>query len=78
MGLHLTYRLVDDMSGNEFRKLRMSINYTQERLSKEIDVSVRGISRWEHGDITIPKIAELALRYIIAEKHQRKKGANGL
>ena len=50
----------------------MSINYTQERLSKEIDVSVRGISRWEHGDIAIPKIAELALRYII-EKHQGKK-----
>jgi transcriptional regulator with XRE-family HTH domain len=51
----------------------MSINYTQERLSKEIDVSVRGISRWEHGDIAIPKIGELALRYI-AEKHQGKKG----
>jgi DNA-binding XRE family transcriptional regulator len=51
----------------------MSINYTQERLSKEIDVSVRGIARWENEDIVIPKIAELALRYIV-EKHQGKKG----
>ena len=68
----VTYCPADNMSGNEFRKLRMSMNYTQERLSKEIDVSVRGISRWEHGDIAIPKIAELALRYII-EKHQGKK-----
>jgi transcriptional regulator with XRE-family HTH domain len=50
----------------------MSIDYSQERLSKEIDVSVRGISRWENGDIPIPKIAELALRYI-AEKKQRKE-----
>ena len=61
------------MSGKEFRRLRMSIDYTQERLSKEIDVSVRGISRWEHDDIPIPKIAELALRYIV-DKHQGKKG----
>jgi transcriptional regulator with XRE-family HTH domain len=61
------------MSGNEFRKLRISINYTQEQLSKEIDVSIRGISRWEHEDIAIPKIAELALRYIV-ERHQGKKG----
>lgn len=60
------------MSGNEFRKLRMSIDYSQERLSKEIDVSVRGISRWENGDIPIPKIAELALRYL-AEKNRREE-----
>jgi transcriptional regulator with XRE-family HTH domain len=69
----MTYCLPDIMSGREFRKLRMSMDYTQERLSKEIDVSIRGISRWEHEDIEIPKIAELALRYIV-EKHQGKKG----
>lgn len=60
------------MSGSEFRKLRMSIAYSQERLSKEIDVSVRGISRWENGEVAIPKIAELALRYL-AEKKRRKE-----
>jgi transcriptional regulator with XRE-family HTH domain len=61
------------MSGNEFRRLRMSIHYTQEHLSKEIDVSVRGISRWEHEDILIPKIAELALRYIVEKQQGRKR-----
>jgi transcriptional regulator with XRE-family HTH domain len=50
----------------------MSIAYSQERLSKEIDVSVRGISRWENGEVAIPKIAELALRYL-AEKKRRKE-----
>jgi len=60
------------MSGKEFRKLRESIGYSQETLSKEIDVSIRGISRWENNEVPIPKIAELALRYIV-EKQQRKK-----
>ena len=49
----------------------MSIQYTQQRLSKEIDVSTRGISRWERGETPIPKIAELALRYVV-EKRQGK------
>jgi DNA-binding XRE family transcriptional regulator len=71
--LNKTYCLGDDMSGSKFRELRESIGYSQERLSKEIDVSVRGISRWENDDIPIPKIAELALRYII-DKQQKKKG----
>jgi DNA-binding transcriptional regulator YiaG len=61
------------MSGKEFRKLRESIKYSQAMLSREIDVSVRGISRWETDDTPIPKIAELALRHIV-ETHQRKKG----
>ena len=60
------------MSGKEFRKLRESMEYSQARLSREIDVSIRGISRWENGEVPIPKVAELALRYIV-DKHQTKK-----
>jgi len=60
------------MSGKEFRKLRESIGYSQERLSREIDVSIRGISRWENNEVPIPKIAELALKYVV-EKQQSKK-----
>jgi hypothetical protein len=41
-------------------------------LSRETDVSVRGISRWENDDISIPKIAELALKYIV-EKHKTER-----
>jgi DNA-binding transcriptional regulator YiaG len=61
------------MSGKDFRKLRESIEYSQAMLSREIDVSIRGISRWENEDVAIPKIAELALKYIV-EKHQTKRG----
>ncbi len=49
---------------NEFTKLRRSIDYTQARLSKEMDVTIRSLTRWETGEVAVPKIAELALRYI--------------
>lgn len=50
------------MFGKEFRKLRESMEYSQAMLSREIDVSIHGISRWENGEVPAPKIAELALR----------------
>ncbi len=59
------------MSGDEFRKVRTAMGLSQEALSKMIDVSERGIRRWENGEVPIPKIAELAMRYL-AEKHRKK------
>jgi transcriptional regulator with XRE-family HTH domain len=59
------------MSGKEFRRLRESLGYSQAMLSREIDVSIRGISRWENDEVPIPKIGELALKYV-AEKRERK------
>ena len=45
---------------------------SQGELSQRIDVSERGVRRWENGEVPIPKIAELALRYL-AEKNRRKE-----
>ena len=45
---------------------------SQDELSEKIDVSARGVRRWENGEVAIPKIAELALRYL-AEKNRRKE-----
>jgi DNA-binding transcriptional regulator YiaG len=60
------------MSGDEFRKVRKAMRLSQDGLSKLIDVSVRGVRRWENGEVAIPKIAELALRYL-AEKSRKKE-----
>jgi DNA-binding transcriptional regulator YiaG len=60
------------VSGGEFRKLRRAMGLSQDELSKMIDVSARGVRRWENGEVAIPKIAELALRYL-AEKNRRKE-----
>jgi DNA-binding transcriptional regulator YiaG len=60
------------MSGDEFRKLRTKMKLKQGELGALLDVSERGVRRWENGEVKIPKVAQLALRYL-AEKH-RKKG----
>ena len=60
------------MTGNEFRKLRRSAGYSQSQLSKELDIRIRSLTRWETGETAIPRIAELALRYVIEKK--RGKG----
>ncbi len=57
---------------NEFTKLRRSIDYTQARLSKEMDVTIRSLTRWETGEVAVPKIAEIALRYI-ADRTKKKR-----
>ena len=59
------------VTGKEFRKLRRSAGYSQSQLSREIDVTIRSLTRWETGETPIPKIAELALKYV-SEKKPRK------
>lgn len=60
------------MSGEEFRKLRQAMGLSQEELGELIDVSARGVRRWENGEVDIPKVAELGLRYL-AEKKRKKE-----
>ncbi len=59
------------MTRQEFKKLRDSIGYSQSQLAREMGLYVRSISRWETGEIPLPKMAELSLKYI-AEKIKRK------
>ena len=56
----------------EFKKLRESSGYTQARLSQEMDVTIRTLTRWETGEVQIPKIAEIALKAIA--RQAREKG----
>ena len=53
------------MTRQEFKKLRQSIGYSQVKLAKEMGVFIRTVSRWETGEVKIPKVTELALRYIV-------------
>jgi len=58
------------VTGKEFTKLRRSAGLTQAQLAREIDVTIRSLTRWETGETPIPKIAELALRYVIEKKQK--------
>ncbi len=60
------------MTKGEFKKLRESIGYTQARLSKEMDVTIRTITRWENGEVRIPRVVEIAIGAIV--RGAKKKG----
>jgi DNA-binding transcriptional regulator YiaG len=53
--------------------MRENTKLKQGELGVLMDVSERGIRRWEKGEIEIPKIAELALRYLANEKRRKGK-----
>jgi len=56
----------------EFKKLRKTASYTQATLAKEMGVHLRTVTRWEIGEVVIPRVVELALRYIA--QGTKKKG----
>ena len=60
------------MTIRRFRQLRRSIGYSQAKLAKEMGLTIRTISRWEHGDFPIPKIAELALMTVVFQTEKSK------
>lgn len=59
------------MSSNSFGA---KVGHTQASLAKEMNVHLRTVMRWEIGEVIIPRVVELALRYIAehANKQQRR------
>ena len=60
------------MTIRKFRELRQDIGYSQAKLAKEMGVTIRTVSRWEHGDFPIPKVAELALKTIVRDATEKR------
>jgi len=63
----------DIVTKQEFKRLRNSIGYSQMKLAKEMGLFVRTVSRWETGEVAIPKMAGLALKYIVEKTRQRRE-----
>lgn len=62
------------MKGAEFKKLRESVGLSQSQLGRELDLYVRTVSKYENDDLVIPKVTELALRYIVEQvKHKGRR-----
>ena len=59
------------MTPGAFKKSRESIGYSQPELCKEMGISTRTITRWETGEVPIPKVAEMALELVVL-KAKRK------
>jgi len=61
------------MTGREFKKLRESTGLSQSQLARELDLYVRTISKYENDDLVIPKVTELALRYVVQQAKQKER-----
>ncbi len=61
------------MTKGEFKKLRESIGYSQARLSKEMGITIRTITRWENGEVKIPKVVEIAVRAIVRDAKKKRR-----
>lgn len=61
----------------EFKKLRETAGHTQASLAKAMGVHLRTVWRWELGETIIPKVVELALRYV-AEHSEKVRDAADL
>lgn len=46
---------------------------SQSQLAQELDLYVRTISKYENDDLTIPKVTELALRYVVQQAKQKER-----
>lgn len=59
---------------DEFKQLRKSASHTQASIARELGVHLRTVTRWEIGEVAIPRVVELALRYITghAKKNRRR------
>jgi DNA-binding transcriptional regulator YiaG len=56
---------------DEFKELRGKAGHTQASLAKEMNVHLRTVTRWEIGEVIVPRVVELALRYIV--EHAKKE-----
>lgn len=60
------------MGAKDFKKLRLEKGYSQSQVARELGVHVMTVSRWERGEIPIPRMAELALAAL--PRQFKKKG----
>jgi transcriptional regulator with XRE-family HTH domain len=56
------------MSGEDLRRKRERLGWTQVDLAKRLDVTTMTIKRYESGKIEIPRVVELALKQIEREE----------
>jgi transcriptional regulator with XRE-family HTH domain len=51
------------MTGDQFAQLRFELDWTQQEVAARLGVTRFTVSRWE-GQEEVPRMAELALRYL--------------
>lgn len=52
------------MTPKQLQATRKRLNLTQMELSKQLEVNVRQVERWESGESPIKKVVELAIKFL--------------
>lgn len=52
------------MNGKELKEKRKDLNFTQEQLANELQVTANTVARWEREEMKIPPFLHLALESI--------------
>lgn len=66
MNFSIKERIIEGMTGKELKIKRVTMDLTQAQLAKELDINHNTVSRYESGDLTIPRTVELALEALEA------------
>ncbi len=61
------------MKRKQFKELRLSIDYSQAKLAREMGITVRTITRWEQGEFPIPRMAEIALQAVVTAAKKKRR-----
>jgi DNA-binding XRE family transcriptional regulator len=61
---------------DEFKRMREAAGHTQASLANTMGVHLRTVWRWELGETVIPKVVELALRYIAEHADKARDAAD--
>jgi len=64
------YAYITHVTKDEFKKLRKSAGHTQASIAKEMGVHLRTVTRWEIGEVVVPRVVELALWYIVQKRRR--------
>ena len=68
---NLSYKII--VTRGRFRRLRESMDYSQAQLGKQMGVAGRSVRRWEAGRMQIPKVAGMALEFIVLKAKMKGK-----
>lgn len=63
------------MTGKEFKIRRVTLDMTQAQIAVELGLQANTVSRYETGDLSIPKTVELALETIERKVSAKKSGS---
>ncbi len=58
-------RTITKGSARQMRSIRKKLQMSQAKLADALGVRTNTVARWERGDMTPPKLAELAARYLL-------------